>query len=70
MTRPKVTLNASGPNPRNVELRVGDNLVSWTAIDIRIRPDEIIEMTVVLQPDEISFDGLDQARVSVERSEL
>ncbi|MBB0995721.1 hypothetical protein G6024_01110 [Dietzia maris] len=53
-----------------MELRVGDNLVSWTAIDIRIRPDEIIEMTVVLQPDEISFDGLDQARVSVERSEL
>ena len=63
-----VTVKASSSVGRDVEVRIGDQPVRWKALDIRIRPDERIEISIAVEPDEIDIATLQQnTRLVVEQ---
>lgn len=53
-------------------MRIGSQLVRWKAIEIRMRPDEYLEMTIALEPDAVDVAALQEnTRLIIEqRGEL
>lgn len=50
-----VVVEATSQLGRDVQVKVGDQLIRWKAVDIRIRPDEFVEMTVIISPDQLDL---------------
>lgn len=55
-----ITVKATDPKGPNAEVKIGNQLVRWKEIDIRIRLDEYIEMTVVVMPDQLDIAALQE----------
>lgn len=58
MINEQVTVHATDARGRSAQVKIGNQLVCWKEVDIRIRPDEFIEVTIVVSPDQIDIAAL------------